>query len=129
MKILSDKYKKWTSLLGGFLLSFVFGSAMTFSNMTPYIISYIRNSDLDTELRYSKSLWLGITNTLALKSASLLTGFLFSSKSFKINLKAYIFLGCALFRFNSLFHKTKSVYLFGEIIINFSKPSSAQAQL
>ena len=97
MKCLPDKLKKWTSLFGGFLLSFVFGSNLTFSNMTPYIISYIRFDDQDLELRYSKSIWLGITNTIALKCGSLLAGFLFSSKKFHINLKGFILFGCVLF--------------------------------
>ena len=97
MKCLPDKVKKWTSLFGGFLLSFVFGSNLTFSNMSPYMISYIRFNDSDMDLRYAKSIWLGITNTIALKCGSLLAGFLFSSKIIPINLKAFILFGCILF--------------------------------
>ncbi len=100
MKCLPNKFKKWTSLFGGFLLSFVYGSNMTFSNMTPYIISYIRFEDPNAAtLRYAQSIWLGITNAIALKCGSLLTGFVFSSPKVKakVNLKIYIFFGCVLF--------------------------------
>ena len=97
-KILPDKYKKWTSLFGGFPLSFVYGSVLTSSNMNPYIISYIRIMDSDSDLRYSRSIWLSMSNTISIKIGSLITGFLFASKSFKINLKAYIFAGCVLYR-------------------------------
>ena len=104
LKILPEKYRKWTSLFGGFLLSFVYGACITFSNISPYVISYIRNADMDYELRYSRSIWLNMSNTISLKIGTLLTGFIFSSKlKLKLNLKAFIFVGCILYRLWTIF--------------------------
>ena len=36
-KLLPDRYKKWSSLLGGFLIHFSFGSS-SMGNLNPYII-------------------------------------------------------------------------------------------
>ena len=40
-----DKYKKWMALLAGFLINFANSSLYTFGNMSPYIISYLREYD------------------------------------------------------------------------------------
>jgi hypothetical protein len=95
---INRKYRRWTTILGGFLLCLVYGSITTFSNMSPYIISYLREFNKETDIRYSTAIWISLSNVSTLKIASLLTGFIFTSK-FKINLKLYIFAGCFIFRF------------------------------
>ncbi len=87
---INRKYRRWTTILGGFLLCLVYGSITTFSNMSPYIISYLREFNKETDVRYSTSIWMSLSNVSTLKIASLLTGFFFTSK-FKINIKVFIF--------------------------------------
>lgn len=37
-----EKYKKWLALLGSLLINLANGFYFTFGNMSPYIISYLR---------------------------------------------------------------------------------------
>ena len=98
----NKKYRKWLCILGSFLLCLVYGSITTLSNMSPYIISYLRECNKEVEIRYSTAVWMPLANVGSLKIISLLTGFIFALK-FNINMKLYIFFGCFIFRFVVLY--------------------------
>jgi len=93
----NKKYRKWLSVLGCFLICLVYGSITTISNMSPYIISYIRECDKEVNIRYSVLSWSSLLSSSTLKITALLTGFVFSLK-IKLDLKVCIFFGCCIFR-------------------------------
>ena len=91
-----NKYKKWITLLGGFLINFASGSIYTFGNMIPYIVSYLREYN-GINIRYAQSLWISTANSLAMNFSSLLVGLLVAR--FKLSIKIYLLIGSCCFRF------------------------------
>ena len=91
-----DHYKKWLTLVGGFLINFASGSIYTFGNMIPYIVSYLREYN-GSNVRYAESLWINTANSLAMNFSSLLVGILVSR--FKLSIKVYLLIGSAMFRY------------------------------
>ena len=50
--------KKYTSIIGGVLMTFCLGSISTLSSMAVYYMSYLREYDSLNSVRYSETIWL-----------------------------------------------------------------------
>ena len=97
MSFIPDIYKKWLTLVAGFLIFFANGAYYTFSNMSPYIISYLR-SESNATVRYSDVKWITLMQTLSGAFASLFVGLL-ANKFNKIPIKVYLMLGSLMYRY------------------------------
>jgi len=86
-----DKYKKWSTLIGGILIHLSLGSFYTFGNLSPYLTSYLREIT-GSSVRYSNSNWIYSSVSICISISSVLTG-LFISR-FRPKLKLVIFIGC-----------------------------------
>ncbi len=95
-RLVPYKYKKWFALFGGFMLNVTLGSLYTLGNITPYMISYLREYD-NTDVRYASITWIGTIAGLALCFGGSLAGFL--NSVLKIRLKVIVFFGCVCLRF------------------------------
>jgi hypothetical protein len=65
-------FKKYATLVGGFLMLLSLHSFYTFGNMMPYIVSYLRAEDASS-LRYSDGIWFEVvysTMQVSLATAS-----------------------------------------------------------
>lgn len=92
-----EKYKKWTTLLGGILIHVSLGSINTFPILSPYLTSYLREIT-GSNVRYSTSGWISTATSLTLTVTSFFTG-MFITK-YRPNLKAVIFIGCIIYWFD-----------------------------
>lgn len=88
-----EKYKKWTTLLGGVLIHLTLGTYFTFGNFSPYLTSYLREM-AGSSVRYSTSNWILTGTSLCLAISSVLIGF-FCSK-YRPKLILVIFVGCLI---------------------------------
>jgi hypothetical protein len=95
-KLITYKYKKWFTLLGGFIINMTLGSLYTFGNIIPYMISYLREYD-NIDVRYASATWIGLAASLALSFGGALAGFF--NSVVKLRLKTVILLGCVVLRF------------------------------
>ena len=94
--LISNEYKKWSTLIGGVLIHLSLGSFETFGNFTPYLTSYLREIT-GSSCRYSNSIWIFSSVSIAMITSAVVTG-LFVSR-FRPNLKLVIFIGCLFMRF------------------------------
>lgn len=92
---MQDKYKKWSTLIGGILIHLSLGSFYTFGNLSPYMTSYLREI-VGSKVRYSDSNWIFSTLSIAMSISSVLVG-LFISR-FRPSIKLIIFIGCIVMR-------------------------------
>lgn len=92
-RLLPYKYKKWATVIGGFLIHFSLGSYYSFGNLSPYMISYLREY-VGVDIRYSKSIWISTLFNLAFSAGTLFSGFM--NSKYKHSLKLTIFLGCLI---------------------------------
>ncbi|CAF0937021.1 unnamed protein product [Brachionus calyciflorus] len=92
-KIIPYKYKKWTTLMGGFLIHLSLGSYYTFGNISQYLTSYLREYDF-LDVRYSKSTLILTAWGLSFSISSIISGLL--NSTLKINLKITILIGCII---------------------------------
>ncbi len=90
-KCLPDVYKKWLTLLGGFMIFFANGAFYSMGNLTPYMISYLREK-LNANVRYSDSKWFTLVLTLSGSFTTLIIGLLVYNLK-RIPLSVYIFIG------------------------------------
>ncbi|CAF0937012.1 unnamed protein product [Brachionus calyciflorus] len=88
-KLIPDKYRKWSTLLGGFLIHLSIGSILTFGNMIPYITSYLRVYGKHN-IRYSQTIWIATAYNFAFALSSLFSGVLVSHLNFKIKFNILI---------------------------------------
>ena len=54
--------KKYLTLVGGALVMFTMGSENTLGAMSPYFMSYLREYDDLSSVRYSQTIWLYTIN-------------------------------------------------------------------
>ena len=96
MVCIPENYKKWLTLVGGFLIYFANGAFYTFSNMTPYVISYLR-SNTGSSIRYSDAKWITLVQTVSAVFASLVSGIM--SYKLKVPVKVCVMIGAILYRY------------------------------
>ena len=90
-KCLPDVYKKWLTLLGGFMIFFANGAFYSMGNLTPYMISYLREK-LNSTVRYSDTKWYVILLTLSVCVSLVIIGQMVNTFK-RIPLSAYIAIG------------------------------------
>jgi MFS family permease len=88
-----DKYKKWSTLIGGILVHLSLGSFDTFGNLSPYLTSYLREMT-GSSVRYSNSNWILSTVSISMAISTVLTSLIVSR--FKPGLKKVILIGCII---------------------------------
>lgn len=104
------KYKKYATIVGCLLIHLSLSSYYTFGNISPYIISYMRNVD-NLSYRYSDSIWILTSLGVCLSLGTIISGVLISFLKFKI--KLVIAIGSMLTAVASLatFFTLKSSYM------------------
>ncbi|CAF1022301.1 unnamed protein product, partial [Brachionus calyciflorus] len=88
--LVPNKYKKWCTLFGGFLIQISLGLFMTFGNMLPYLTSYLRVYK-QIDIRYTQTVWIATLYGISFSLSNLLCGLLTST--FKIRPKINILFG------------------------------------
>ena len=88
---MQDKYKKWSTLIGGVIIHLTLGTYFTFGNLSPYLTSYLREM-AGSSVRYSTSNWILTGTSLALSISSLTMGLLCSKYRPKLVLSVSFFL-------------------------------------
>ncbi|CAF0966220.1 unnamed protein product [Brachionus calyciflorus] len=116
----SNELKKWSTLTGGFLIHFVLGSFFTFGNISPYMISYLRE-DVHLNIRYSISSWIATVYEIVFALGTLSSGFL--NSYFKISIRITILigsffmtLGVALTYFSIKYSFTLTLVTYGGVV-------------
>jgi MFS family permease len=87
--------KKYTSIIGGVLMTFCLGSISTLSSMAVYYMSYLREYDSLNSVRYSETIWL-ITLLTIFVSISALASDLVKKKFKFLTSKQFAILGSLL---------------------------------
>jgi fumarate reductase subunit C len=96
MSFIPDKYKKWSTLIGGVLIHLPLGAFYTFGNMCPYVASYLREYDGFDTIRYSDIVWILSVTSLATSISAIFVNFL--QNKLKLSLKIIALIGCLLNR-------------------------------
>ncbi|RNA25059.1 oxalate:formate antiporter-like isoform X1 [Brachionus plicatilis] len=110
-RLIPEKYKKWSTLLGGFLLQLSIGSFLTFGNLVPYITSYLRIND-NLDVRYSETIWIATSYNFAFSLSNLLSGLI--NTHFNLSPKILILVGTVISTIGvccTYFSIQKSLYL------------------
>jgi len=84
-------YRKWLTLVGGFLICFANGAVFSMGNLIPYMISYMRDK-LDSSVRYSDSKWYVIALSLSICFSLILIGQMVNNFK-RIPIRVYIAFG------------------------------------
>ena len=88
--------KRYTTLLGSVFVMTAIGAIGSLANISPYLISYLRERADQTSLRYSQTLYIHTVQILALSMASLLAGLLRSRLG--LSLKQLTIIGLVLIK-------------------------------
>jgi hypothetical protein len=91
MSFIPNKYKKWSTLIGGVLIHLPLGAYYTFGNMNPYVASYLREYD-GLDIRYSDVIWILSISSLTTSLTAIFVNFIRSK--LKLSLKIIALLGC-----------------------------------
>lgn len=89
-RLIPERYKKWSTLFGGFLIQLSIGSFLTFGNLIPYLTSYLRIAD-NLSVRYSQAIWIATSYNFAFSISNLLSGLI--NSAYDLNPKIFILLG------------------------------------
>lgn len=92
-RLITEKYKKWSTLLGGFLIQLSIGSFLTFGNLIPYITSFLRVNE-NLKVRYSETIWIATSYNFAFSLSNLLSGLI--NSTFDLNPKIFILIGTVI---------------------------------
>ena len=91
---IDQKYKRWMTLAGGFIIHVTLGCYYTFGNINPYLTSYLRDYT-HQDVRYSNSIWIQSWLAAAQCFAAITAGVLTVRG---ISLRAITFFGCLCMR-------------------------------
>jgi len=83
------------TLFGGVLIHLSLASSHTFGNMSPYIISYLREYD-GLDVRYSQAIWIFASLSISVSFSTILGGMI--GTRFNLSLKLLTFIGCLIIR-------------------------------
>ena len=94
--VLSENFKKYSTVIGAFLVHGAISSYVLPSVCAPYFISYIRLF-CHSNVRYSETLWVISCYIFCLSVSATTSGLILNR--FKINLKIVSIVGSILMRF------------------------------
>jgi hypothetical protein len=87
------------TLFGGVLIHLSLASSHTFGNMSPYIISYLREYD-DLDVRYSQAIWIFAALSISVCFTTIIGGMIGSR--FNLSHKLLTLIGCVIIRFDNI---------------------------
>ncbi|RNA25052.1 oxalate:formate antiporter-like isoform X1 [Brachionus plicatilis] len=90
------KYKKWSTLIGGFLIHLSLGSYYTFGNISPYLTSYLREYE-GLDVRYSQATYILNSFGIFFSLSSIISGFI--NSKLNVNIRYNILIGCLIMNF------------------------------
>ena len=88
-----EKYRKWLTLFGGFLIHLSLGSINTYGNITPYLTSYLRVY-VKSSTTYSQTAYIYTSLGVAIALSAIASGIL--RLKLKLSLKTTTLIGCLI---------------------------------